>query len=265
MPELNEVYTAEFYKNQMGGSYKSAKIVLPFVLDIVPSPIKSAVDFGCGKGTWLAALQELGVDEIKGYDGDWVDTGSLVIPAESFSAVRLDTKISLEKRYDMAISLEVAEHLPEESAHIFVKTLTSASDIILFSAAVPYQGGTNHINEQWPEYWFNIFKEFDYIGVDCLRNSIWKNSEIAVWYRQNIFLYVKKDIVNKIKINNNLGCIKNIIHPELYISKQQNNMHIMPLWTLYKIVIKRTIKKMLGKNITKMIRNFFKPMQLSIN
>jgi hypothetical protein len=258
MGNLNALYNAKFYKNQADKSYKSAKMVLPVVLAIVPPPIKTAVDFGCGMGTWLAALKELGVDEIKGYDGEWVDKGSLFIPPESFSEVRLDKKISLEKRYDMAISLEVAEHLPETSAKTFVQTLTSASDIVLFSAAVPHQGGTNHINEQWPEYWFTLFKEFDYMGIDCLRNLIWNNPEIGIQYRQNIFLYVKKDIINKIKIQNNLDCRINIIHPELYILKLKawTPLTAISLKILYKTVIARTIKKIIGKKLTKIIRTF---------
>jgi 2-polyprenyl-3-methyl-5-hydroxy-6-metoxy-1,4-benzoquinol methylase len=132
-PEGKNIYNAEFYDSQKDGSYKSAKIILPLVLKVIP-PVSSAADFGCGTGTWLAVLKELGVDEIKGYDGEWVEKDRLLIPSDCFEPAELGREIKTEKRYDLAVSVEVAEHLPEESAGIFVKTLTDASDIVLLTA-----------------------------------------------------------------------------------------------------------------------------------
>jgi cyclopropane fatty-acyl-phospholipid synthase-like methyltransferase len=218
MTNEKNVYNAEFYNNQQDGSYKSAKIILPLLLKILP-PVNSAVDFGCGTGTWLAVLKELGINEIKGYDGKWVEKNTLRIPSDCLTSTELDKEIILEKRYDLAVSVEVAEHLPVKSAKTFIKTLTEASDIVLFSAAIPYQGGTNHINEQWQEYWYNIFEGFGYAGTDCLRRMIWDNSEIKFWYRQNIILYIRKDIAGRINVHNEYGKMINIVHPEMYMTR----------------------------------------------
>lgn len=106
------------------------------------------------------------------------------------------------KPFDLAQSLEVAEHLEEKYAENFIQLLTSLSDIILFSAAIPYQGGTDHLNEQPPTYWAKLFQKFDFMCFDILRDKIWENKKIAFWYRQNIMLYIQK---NKSHILENLG------------------------------------------------------------
>ncbi|MDR0552407.1 MAG: class I SAM-dependent methyltransferase [Spirochaetaceae bacterium] len=255
-----ELYGNKFYEAQWQGSLTSTEIILPLVLDVIRG-IHSAVDFGCGTGVWLSVLKELGVNEIKGYDGAWVDKELLKIPKENFTAMELDKQIDIKKKYDIAISVEVAEHLPAESARTFVETLTKSSDIVLFSAAIPSQGGLNHINEQWPSYWYNIFMEYGYIGVDFLRKNIWTKKDVEVWYRQNIILYVKKERLETMNIpqeyyKNNKQI--DIVHPELFITKtkwlEQNNAYNMPLWNLYKTVLKRTIKKLVGIRIYKLLR-----------
>jgi hypothetical protein len=196
---MNDHYNNEFYLNQSNGSYNSAKIVLEKALIILPK-IMSAVDFGCGVGTWLAALQEIGVKEIKGYDGPWVNKEMLMIPIECFAEIELDKGIFVDKKYDLALSLEVAEHLSHNSAELFIKSITRASDIILFSAAIPFQGSTNHINEQWPDYWNKIFNKNGYIAIDILREHIWNEVKVKWWYRQNIILFVKQEKISFINV-----------------------------------------------------------------
>jgi len=165
-------YDKEFYgKNCYIDGLNGAKAILPIALEILPK-INSAADFGCGTGIWLSVLKDLGVNDIMGFDGKWVEKEALKIPFENFTAVDLEQKVHLTKRYDLALSLEAAEHLSENSARTFVETLTRASDLVLFSAAIPYQGGINHVNEQWQNYWNNIFAEFGYIGIDCIRKKI---------------------------------------------------------------------------------------------
>jgi len=239
-------YNGEFYDSQMEGSVKSAIIVLPIILEVLPS-IHSAVDFGCGAGTWLSVLKNLGVGEIRGYDGVWAEK-KLLISRENFTAVDLDKgTIQIERKYDLAISLEVAEHLPESSARNFIKTLTDSSDIVLFSAAIPFQGGTNHINERWQSYWRDIFDMYGFVGTDFPRRKIWNLSDVDICYRQNIVLYVKKEKIETIAIptecflsNEQIDCV----HPELYILLQNRQL---PLLHLYKTAFIRTIKKILGR------------------
>ena len=267
--DLSNKYTKEFYDEHWLGSYKKAKMVLPVVLNLLPK-INSVVDFGCGTGVWLSVFQELGINDITGYDGPWVNKESLRIPFENFNAVALDKKICLKKRYDLAISIEVAEHLPKESAKIFVETLTAASDIVLFSAAIPNQGGENHINEQWQDYWVKIFKENNYIGTDIVRKNIWKlwsEQEIQGGgvSKQNIILFINKRIINDINsefIKEEESIIWDIVHPETFLWKINNlqtgsSIYDISLLNLYKICFKRTIKKIIGKRVYQKIKKLF--------
>src|ERR671925_1539421 len=139
-------YSPGFYEQQQEGSLRSARRVLPHLVQLV-SP-RSVVDVGCGVGTWLKAAMELGVEDILGLDGDYVDRAMLQIPSAQFTPVDLTRPFRLPRTFDAALSLEVAEHLPESSAVDFVESLASLSNVILFSAAIPGQMGEHHVNEQ---------------------------------------------------------------------------------------------------------------------
>ena len=155
-----------------------------------------------------------------GIDGEYINKNDLLIPENKFITFDLKKEINLDKKFDLVVSLEVAEHLPEKCAQSFVKSLTNLGDFILFSAAIPSQGGTNHINEQWPEYWINIFNKFNFKVFDCVRHKIWNNQKVDWWYSQNCFLYVKKEILYKYKKTTNNPVFSkrfNIVHPRCYL------------------------------------------------
>jgi len=252
------LYNAKFYEGVDKTAYDSASVVLPLILEVLPK-INAAVDFGCGIATWLSVLQRgLGVTEIQGFDGQWVNKDSLKIPQECFQFAELDKGVSLDKKYDLAISLEVAEHLPQRSADGLVTTLTKAADIILFSAAIPFQGGTNHVNEQWPEYWCNKFREKGFVPIDYIRKKIWDNPTVSLWYRQNTFLFVREGRLKEIKIPPECFYhnrpVLSLVTPELYLDKIGSEGYTISLLRLYKIAIKRTLKKILGERICKYLR-----------
>jgi len=187
-------YSKNFFKEQSGGSFSSAEVVVPFVINLL-NP-KSVVDVGCGVGTWLSVFKKMGVDEILGLDGKWVDQEMLRIPSLNFCACDLAVPQYFNRTFDLAMSVEVAEHLPESAASILVKTLTSLSNVVLFAAAVPGQAGLNHINCQWPEYWAKLFEENGYIPVDVIRSKIWNEDGVEYWYCQNIILYIDAEHIH---------------------------------------------------------------------
>ncbi len=198
----NGIYNDYFFSQQEKGSYLSAKNIIPLVLEIVD--VKRVVDFGCGLGTWLKAWQENGAIDILGIDGNYIDSSKLYIDKKYFQANDLSQSISLSKKYDLALSLEVAEHIEEKKADIFIENLVSASDIILFSAAIPFQADKKigHINEQWPEYWQKKFTKYNYLMLDPLRAKIFNNQQIDWWYRQNIFLIVNESLKERSNFKN---------------------------------------------------------------
>ena len=208
---MKQTYSQHFYDSNRQGSLQSAKIVIPLIMSIIDD-IDSVVDFGCGIGAWLSVFKENGVRHILGVDGDYVDTSTLEIDKSEFIPHNLTTRLDLNKRFSLAMSLEVAEHLPHDKAQMFVDMLCCHSDVILFAAAIPGQGGTYHINEAYPSYWAKLFKKNGYEINDCLRGHIWSNKEIEYWYRQNIFLFTKKRSFQN-------EHVLDIVHPEMFASK----------------------------------------------
>ncbi|MGO4456390.1 methyltransferase domain-containing protein [Streptomyces sp. M-16] len=188
----SDAYGTWFYESQQDGSARSAERVLPLVFDLVrPS---SVVDLGCGTGSWLAAAGRLGAQTLLGVDGDWVAESALRIRPESFLRWDLSVPLRLDdRRFDLAMSLEAAEHLDPGRADSLVADLCALSDVVLFSAAIPGQTGSDHRNEQWPNYWRDHFGRWGYELVDCLRTRLWDDPEIEPWYAQNAYLYVSAD------------------------------------------------------------------------
>ena len=184
---MQQPYDADFFTRQQDGSMRAARVVAPIVLAAFPA--RSVIDVGCGVGTWLRAMRDAGIHEIDGYDGDYVDRALLRIDAGRFHPADLREKLPVSRRYDLAMSLEVAEHLPRECAAGFVADLTRAAPVVLFSAAIPGQGGISHVNERWQDYWRAAFAEHDYRPVDLVRPAIRGNPDVPFWYQQNTIIY----------------------------------------------------------------------------
>lgn len=193
---------------------ESPRAVIPVITSLLKP--KSIVDFGCGLGSWLRVFKDSGIDKILGLDGYWVDRTKIETSViDNFKEVDLEKEIKLKEKFDLAISLEVAEHLHKESADIFIENLTNASDIIVFSAAVPMQGGQNHINEQPLTYWVNLFDKYNYKFYDIIRGRIWNMDNVFWWYKQNMVVFSK----NKLNIKPVYPI--DILHPE---SRHKNSI-----------------------------------------
>ncbi len=192
---MREVYSSEFFDNQRSGSGRSAALILPLLVDIF-GPM-SLLDVGCGQGTWLKTATDFGINDRMGVDGDWARP-FLAIPAECFRAFNVGAAFDLGRRFDLVISLEVAEHIVASNAETFIGNLIRHSDAIVFSAAIPFQGGTHHVNEQWPSYWASLFMKRGYRCFDFLRWRIWNEAGIPPWYRQNLLIFANTGNTNLI-------------------------------------------------------------------
>ena len=154
----------------------------------------SVVDVGCGLGTFLRAFREVGTQTILGIDGDWVDRELLVknISLSEFMPADLQEGVSVNARFDLVISLEVAEHLCPESAEVFVESLVALGDVILFSAATPVTWyDSSHLNNQWPDYWSDRFAKHGYFMQDVVRHIVYRDVDVSTWYKTNMFLVTK--------------------------------------------------------------------------
>lgn len=182
-------YDAEFYDSFEETSLRSARVLVPLVLNLIQA--RSVVDVGCGLGIWLSVFRECGVPSLTGLDGDYVDRARLRIPVECFRPTDLASAKPWGETFDLALSLEVAEHLPPRSSTDFVTLLTSLAPVVLFSAAVPEQPGTAHINPRWHSFWHAAFRTRGYRALDPFRPVLWHDERVSLHYRQNVFLYVQ--------------------------------------------------------------------------
>lgn len=180
-------YDSYYYARQSGGSLRSARQIVPFVADLVRPA--SVVDVGCGVGTWLSVFRENHVSDVLGLDGAYVDASALQIPNDDFLPCDLRSPPPLDRRFDLAMSLEVAEHLPHDSSPAFVQYLVSLAPVVLFSAATPLQGGRGHQNERWQHEWAELFADQGYLAFDLVRPRFWNEAGVVWFYAQNTVIY----------------------------------------------------------------------------
>nr|MCU0625906.1 hypothetical protein [Gemmatimonadaceae bacterium] len=172
-------YDSRFFAGHADGSSRSAAVILA---DILPRV----------QARTVATAESLGATTLVGYDGDWVRPAELRSRTIDFRAVDLSKPLTIDRRYDLAMSLEVAEHLPASRAASFVADLCAASDVVLFSAAAPMQGGTAHINEAWQSTWVSHFAAHGYRALDVVRPRVWDDERVELWYRQNCLVFVNE-------------------------------------------------------------------------
>ena len=188
---MSRLYDSRFYRWRDAGTRASAEAVVSIVTELVQPG--SVVDVGCGVGTWLDVFRAAGVEDILGIEGAWLEPEELRIPRDRFETHDLSRPVGIARTFDLALSLEVAEHLPPESAETFVSSLVNLAPVVLFSAAVPFQGGRHHVHERWPDFWAGLFADHGYAVADAIRPRVWNDRRVKVWYAQNTLLYVSRN------------------------------------------------------------------------
>lgn len=221
----------------------SASLIVPtFIQTLQP---KSVIDIGCGLGTWLKVFEQNGVEDYLGADGHYLNMDMVVCDKNKIKKVDLEKFQDFGRKFDLAITLEVAEHLSENSADNFVKTLVNVTDNIIFSAAIPNQGGMNHINEQWMNYWAEKFAKHNFKVYDVFRMQFWDNPNIEFWYKQNMYFITKNELPETFK---NYEIPYNLIHQDLLEYKQNQlngNLGVTQGLQIFLKSIKYTLNKFL--------------------
>ena len=250
-------YTKRFYAHNQASSKESAQQIVSLVMKLMsPRQPNRVVDFGCGIGTWLCVFKENNVAETIGVDGDWVPQENLLIQKDDFIKADLRRLPSLDTHFDLVVSLEVAEHLPSENAETFIDVLVAHGPVILFSAAMPFQGGVDHVNERWPAYWAALFDDRGYVAVDCLRRKVWGSDKVKWWYAQNILMFVKRDCIadypalEKESEHSGVSPLA-LVHPALYLEHARKT-------TLRSMMKKALVALMRLTGTERMIRNYLK-------
>jgi hypothetical protein len=171
---------------------------------------RSVVDVGCGVGAWLSVFIEHGVNDVLGMDGDYISESDLVIPRERFVPWDLEKPLEIDRRFDMALCLEVAEHLEPDRAISLVADLVSIAPVVVFGAAIPGQGGLHHVNEQWQSYWSDLFATHGFVPSDPIRREFWNDNRVYWWHRQNTLIYTVEES------SNIAGELVDLVHPCLF-------------------------------------------------
>jgi SAM-dependent methyltransferase len=210
---LTTAYGPEFYADRRHATQHAARTILSIVAEHLP--FARVADVGCGTGTWLAAAMTLGAEEAFGYEGAWIDGVALDDARIVLAQVDLERPLA-GTAADLAISLEVAEHLSPERADSFVADLCAMAPAVLFGAAIPGQGGVSHVNEQWQSYWARMFAGMGYRAFDIIRPRLWSDDRIPAWYRQNAILFVADaKSLPRLSAVDDLGTL-DLVHPTFW-------------------------------------------------
>ena len=187
---MSHIYSNQFFDYIDTGARTSAKAMISVVQPWVQA--QSVLDLGSGRGVWLGEWIKAGVTDVAAVDGAYVDRDRLAVPKDQFHAADLTKVVDLGRRFDLAQSLEVGEHLPENASEVLVESLTRHADRVLFSAAVPGQGGEFHINEKPLSFWQDQFAKHGYTAFDCARPALKDKAGVEPWYRYNTVFYANE-------------------------------------------------------------------------
>ena len=254
--QLNNPYTADWYRWNKENARSSARVIVPLVLELVQP--KSVIDVGCGTGEWLSVFKEHGVEDICGVDGAYVSRELLEIPEERFIPANLEQPLRINRKFDLIVTLEVAQALPNESAKTFVDSLTGLGPVVLFASPIPHQGGEKHITQEWPEYWAKLFLNKGYVVVDWLRRKIWDHEEVREYYAQNTIMFVEqKYLENQPALRKEYelrGTSQlSIVHPRMYTQKVETYLQEIEDSKIRNRLM-RNVKRMVPGKVKRLVR-----------
>lgn len=212
-------YSDDFYSTMEKGSLESAQEIVPLLVSLY-NP-KSVVDVGCGTGSFANEFLNMGIAEVIGYEGKWMEAVATLLPKDRYIFQDLTEPVTPSRTYDLCVCLEVAEHIDAVDAPVLIELLTTLSTRIVFSAAIPNQGGNHHVNEQWPLYWSKLFLEKGFYLERDPRLELWNNDNIAACYRQNLLIFSSH-------VGNSGSHPLALVHPDAWIEAMK--IRKIPLW-----------------------------------
>jgi 2-polyprenyl-3-methyl-5-hydroxy-6-metoxy-1,4-benzoquinol methylase len=187
--ELDAVYTQRYFSAESDMTVPTAGAVVDELLKAF-NP-RTLLDVGCGTGVYIREFRARGISAL-GVEGSSHAIASAVCEAGAITQHDLRQPLHLEKRFDLVVCFEVAEHLPAAFAGVLAQSILRHGRDVAFSAAQPGQGGVDHINEQTSEYWIACFTQqgavFDRDATDALRRAF-RDREVVWWLPRNVLVF----------------------------------------------------------------------------
>ena len=190
------IYDQDFLSTVIDQPATSAASVIAgsILRDFAP---KSILDVGCGSGAMLSVFCASSL-AAKGFE--FADPALALCEERQLDVIKVDLRSPdtghLPKGFDVALSMEVAEHLPRRSAAGYVELLCASAPVVVFTAAPPGQGGTDHLNEQPMAYWTKLFKQHSFYPAaelaDLWRHEWADSGKVAEWYTNNLMIFRSK-------------------------------------------------------------------------
>jgi hypothetical protein len=216
-------YDQAFYNSIRPGCQAAAAQVIPWLMDLF-NP-QSIIDIGCGEGHFLAEAKRCGAAEVYGVDGhEWADRRMEIAVGEYRRHNFESSRYIAGKMRELAICLEVAEHLSAAAAERLVADLCNMAPMVLFSAAIPGQGGEGHQTEKWQSWWAERFYQRKFWAHPFIQSKFWDVAAIPPWYRQNWMLYIREDITADITLPPQFErqFVADRVHPDIFRAKDRH-------------------------------------------
>jgi SAM-dependent methyltransferase len=190
-----EVYDDDFYRGNQDEGLKLAEWFVPLLRDTFQ--FQSLLDVGCGTGHYLLACQKSGVADVFGIEGSPHAFKHLLVANSLVVKHDLRQPYTFNRRWDVVLSIEVAEHIDDVDTGNYVKILCDGGDIVIITAAPLGQGGTRHINEHSREWWTEKFavagygydKESTEKLIQGSRKAKAANKHVTSWFEPNIMVF----------------------------------------------------------------------------
>lgn len=187
----DSIYNTDYFAGIEETAVRSAAPMAESIIEYFEPA--SVLDIGCGTGALLHELRERGAT-VRGLE--YSDAALAYCRRRGLDVAKFDLESPEAplpgEVFDLAVSMEVAEHLPEKVADRFVDLLCQTAPQVVFTAATPGQGGADHVNEQPHQYWIDKFgaRGYRFLPKPSLEfRSAWEHQDVAPWYVHNLMLF----------------------------------------------------------------------------
>lgn len=185
----DEIYKTQYYAKRIEDPWRSEANQIGIVLMNYFEP-ESVIDFGCAVGAHLEPFHKNNI-AVQGVEGNKKGIEYAVIPKKYISHHDLRKPFDSNRKYDLAISIEVAEHIPQQFDDVYVNSICASASNIVITAAPPGQGGTHHVNEQPNEYWIDKFERRGFSYRENANKELAAQFEVSnsTWVEENLLIF----------------------------------------------------------------------------